>query len=234
MLESPQRIIEWQPITGCSYASPGCTNCKTMTLAGPKLSAEFRRDGLISDSKAGPVWNGKLRFSEKRLMLPIERREPCTFAVNPHGDLFHESAPQAWIDATFETMELCPEHRFQVLTKRAARQCAYIRARYDGQTAPSHIALGVSCERQAEADERIPLLIETPAVTRFVTLYPVLGPINLRPFLATGAIAMVLAGEESERPADPRWMRAIAEQCREAGVRFLNSSHLVGETEGVG
>lgn len=198
-----------------------------MKLAPPGLKDEFRRDGLVDESKAGPVWNGTLRFSEKRLIEPFQQIEPVVYSVNPHGDVFHENALDAWLHRIFSVME-STRHSYQVLTKRSWRQAVYVRTRYGGKVAPPNIAFGVSCERQQEADARIPLLLATPAATRFVTLYPVLGPFDLRRFFVSGAISAVLAGEEPERPAEPGWLRAVEEQCAVYGVRFIQSNVLVG------
>jgi protein gp37 len=126
-------------------------------------------------------------------------------------------------------MERCRHHVFHVLTKRAHRQLSYVLARYSGLDTPGHIALSVSVENQRTADERIPVLIDTPANTRYVVVYPILESIDLSPYLASGSLRMVAVGEELERPANPAWIESIRAQCAEAGVGFINSSVLVGE-----
>jgi protein gp37 len=221
--------VEWQPITGCSYASPGCTNCKAMQLAPPDMRAEFLRDGLVTESKVGPVWTGAVRFSEARLTLPTETGPPTEFVVCPHSDLFHDNVATAWIDRVFDQMEKCNRHGFHVATKRAARMQAYVSERYRATQPSRHIFFGVSCERQVEVDERVPLLQRTPAAVRYLTLYPLLGPINLRHHFAEGGIRFVYAGHEVERPAETSWFRAISQQCQEARVPVLFSNELVGQ-----
>jgi protein gp37 len=220
---------DWTPITGCSYASPGCTNCKAMKLAPVELRAEFARDGLVKDSKTGPVWTGSMRLSETRLALPTKTKAQTEFTVCPHSDLFNENVPVEWIERVFDEMERCGWHAFQVLTKRAARLESYVSHRYAAKQPPSHIAFGVSCERQIESDERIPHLLRTPAAIRFVTFYPLLGPIDLRNYLAAGGVNLVLAGEEAERPANPDWIEEIEKQCKTAAVPFIKSNLLVGQ-----
>lgn len=224
-----QHPVQWQPVAGCSYASPGCTNCKTMQIAPASMREEFSRDGLILSSKSGAVWTGEVRFSEARLSLPSETISATEFSVCPHSDLFHENVPSAWIDRVFDQIELCRQHTFQLLTKRSARMRDYLTVRYGAGAAPNHIVIGVSCERQAEADERIPDLQIAPAVWRSVTLFPLLGPINLRSHLAKGGINIVLVGQEDERPANQSWITDIAEDCISAGVRFHVSDRLVGQ-----
>lgn len=116
----------WNPITGCSVTSPGCTNCYAMKLAGTRLKHHPSRAGLTQDSKAGPVWTGEVRFNEEWLDQPLRWKRPRMIFVCAHGDLFHEKVPDAWIDRVFAVMALCPQHTFQVLTKRSARMQAYM------------------------------------------------------------------------------------------------------------
>ncbi|MBX9876765.1 MAG: phage Gp37/Gp68 family protein [Beijerinckiaceae bacterium] len=116
----------WNPITGCSVVSPGCTNCYAMKLAGTRLAHHPSRAGLTRDTKAGPVWNGTLRFNEEWLTQPLHWKRPRMVFVCAHGDLFHEDVPDEWIDMVFAVMALSPLHTFQVLTKRAERMRAYI------------------------------------------------------------------------------------------------------------
>ena len=119
----------WQPVTGCSVVSPGCTNCYAMRLAGTRLAHHPSRAGLTIDTKAGPVWNGKVRLNEEWLLQPLRWRRPRRIFVCAHGDLFHESVPDEWIDRVFAVMALAPQHTFQVLTKRAKRMREYLATR---------------------------------------------------------------------------------------------------------
>lgn len=115
----------WNPITGCSIVSPGCTNCYAMKLAGTRLQHHPSRAGLTVDSKSGPVWNGQVRFNEQWLGQPLRWTKPRRIFVCAHGDLFAEGVPDEWIDRVFAVMALAPQHTFQVLTKRAARMRTY-------------------------------------------------------------------------------------------------------------
>lgn len=189
----------WNPITGCSVVSPGCTNCYAMKLAGTRLRDQTRYKGLTVDSKAGPVWNGEVRFIEEVLMTPLHWRKPRMIFVNSMSDLFHENLPDEVLDKIFAVMALCPQHTFQVLTKRAERMKNYcnkfgnVAAVLDRKMIPMSVAagavskawplpnvwLGVSCEDQVRADERIPHLLQTPAAVRFISAEPLLGPIDL-------------------------------------------------------
>lgn len=115
----------WNPITGCSHASPGCKHCFAQDLAGSRLRSHASRAGLTQPSKAGPVWTGEVRLNEKWLDQPLRWARPREIFVCAHGDLFHESVPDAWIDRVFAVMALAQQHTFQVLTKRSARMRAY-------------------------------------------------------------------------------------------------------------
>jgi protein gp37 len=207
----------WNPIAGCSVKSPGCKHCYAMPLAA-RLEAMGQElyKGLTTPSNAGPVFNGTVRQAGDHVLLaPLKRKKPTTYFVNSMSDLFHENVPDEWIDRIFAVMALCPQHTFQVLTKRAERMRGYLsmaRAHPvglealgisiecyannsksmvgEGITLKGDIAhlskwplpnvwLGVSTERQQEADERIPHLLQTPAAVRFISAEPLLGPIDL-------------------------------------------------------
>lgn len=118
----------WNPIVGCSVVSPGCTNCYAMRLAGTRLKDVPKYHGLTRPSKAGPVWTGQWRFVEEALEQPLGWRRPRRVFVNSMSDLFGEGVEDWWIDRVFAVMACCPQHRFQVLTKRAERMRDYLNA----------------------------------------------------------------------------------------------------------
>ena len=195
----------WNPITGCSVVSPGCTNCYAMRLAGTRLRHHPTRAGLTRDTRAGPVWTGEVRLNEAALMQPLHWKRPRRIFVCAHGDLFHESVPDEWIDKVFARMALAPQHTFQVLTKRTRRMRGYIEnaiARVANAIRPlrtdtravgplphldggerwwplANVHLGTSVEDQPRADERIPDLLATEAAVRFVSAEPLLQTLDL-------------------------------------------------------
>ncbi len=191
----------WNPITGCSIASPGCAGCYAMKLAGTPAPQPPSRAGLTKKTKVGPVWTGEVRFNADWLTQPLTWLRPRMVFVCAHGDLFHEDVPDAWIDQVFAVMALAPHHTFQVLTKRAERMrmylsgpgrisqiCDHVMALLDRKLGNPHapaklplpnVWLGVSAERQKEADERIPHVLATPAAVRFVSIEPMIEPIDL-------------------------------------------------------
>ncbi|MCF6126027.1 phage Gp37/Gp68 family protein [Mesorhizobium sp. M7A.F.Ca.CA.001.07.2.1] len=164
-------------------------------------------NGTTRKVNGNTIWTGKLAMAPNHIVLePLAWRAPRRIFVNSMGDLFHENVPDDWIDKVFAVMALAPHHTFQVLTKRARRMRSYIRslpnrddivgkaaAHLWGGTDPDgvfdaamhavrmplpNVWLGVSAERQQEADERIPDLLATPAAIRFVSAEPLLGPID--------------------------------------------------------
>lgn len=204
--------IEWTDATvnavnGCSVVSPGCTNCYAMRLAGTRLKHTESRAGLTIDTKAGPVWNGITRLSKSALVQPLGWRRPRRIFWNAHGDLFHGSVPQKWIDWCVAVMALTPQHIHQVLTKRPERMREYFAdplvagrvqsvvddweteddCPFGDNHAPwvidpwplPNVWLGTSVEDQARADQRVPHLLATRAAVRFLSCEPLLGEVRL-------------------------------------------------------
>jgi protein gp37 len=275
----------WNIINGCSVVSPGCTNCYAMRLAGTRLKHHPSRAGLTGETKAGPVWTGETRFNEPVLLDPIRWRRPRKIFVCAHGDLFHESVPDEWLDRVFAVMALASQHVFQVLTKRPERMRDYAHAlvtgnrsiwaaardlglnaagiaetmtmldwggyEWRGANPLPNVWLGTSVEDQKRADERIPILLDTPAAVRWLSCEPLLGPIDLGVHMVAvhhhpdnrdressamqslikaardsigGGIDWIVAGGESgpgARPMHADWVRPLRDQCAAAGVPFM-------------
>jgi len=191
----------WNIITGCSLMSEGCRFCYAADLAATRLKNLPSRIGLAKKNAAGAAqFNGKVRFNEEWLDQPLRWKKPRRIFVCAHGDLFHENVPDEWIDKVFAVMALCPQHTFQVLTKRPERMRDYLREkRRESRIAAAqallpcpcptpgiwphlplkNIWLGTSIEDQPTADTRIPYLLQTPAAVRFVSAEPLLGPVDL-------------------------------------------------------
>jgi protein gp37 len=175
----------WNPVTGCTKVSPGCANCYIERTPAFRMTGQRFEHGRI------PV-----RLHHDRLDEPLHWRNPRRVFVVSMGDLFHEDVPDEFIDKVFYVMGQAKQHIFQVLTKRPERMRRHFAARC-GQletlaamggrkgtaSVMPHIWLGVSVENQRMADERIPLLLETPAAVRFLSCEPLLGPLDLERWL---------------------------------------------------
>lgn len=136
----------WNPLVGCSLVIPGCTNCYAMKMAarvekmaranyeawrerasavalpeGSSIAAfTHHYEGLTQDTKAGPVWTGKVASAPDYIFTaPLKWRKPRRVFVNSMSDLFHESVPHPTIERVFAVMALSPQHTYQVLTKRS-------------------------------------------------------------------------------------------------------------------
>ncbi|MDE2745455.1 MAG: phage Gp37/Gp68 family protein [Chloroflexota bacterium] len=195
----------WNPVTGCTQISPGCAHCYALTFA-----ERFR--GVPGH----PYENGfDLQLRPDRLDQPLRWRKPRTIFVNSMSDLFHPDVPEDYIQQVFEVMESASHHRFQVLTKRSERLAELA----PSLPWPSNVWMGVSVENQrftCRADD----LREVPAIVRFLSCEPLLGPLDLD----LHEIHWVIAGGESgpgARAMDPDWVRGVRDQCANANVPFF-------------
>ena len=123
----------WPIVQGCDYESPGCVHCYVPPLLwrhshhpNPKISEPLA--DVVELRKGKPVFTGKVALREDRMTWPMHWKTPRRIFVPSHGDLFHPAVPDEFIDRVFAVMALCPQHTFQVLTKRAARMRAYMSA----------------------------------------------------------------------------------------------------------
>jgi len=212
----------WNPVTGCTKVSAGCKNCYAEGVAERFWAKQY---DPVQEDVSGVI--RPRRFTdvlthEDRLLEPLSWRKPSRVFVNSMSDLFHEAVPDAFIHRVFMVMAKANQHTFQVLTKRPARMLDYLKA-----TNPlRNVWLGVSVENQHFADERIPLLLQTPAAVRFISAEPLLGPIDIvgticKQPVGTPALGWVIVGGESgsgARPFDLAWARSIVQQCQATGV----------------
>jgi protein gp37 len=274
----------WNPTRGCSRVSPGCGGaggvggCYAERVAGRFSGPGQPYEGLVRSGNQGARWTGDVILIKDKLEEPLHWRKPRRVFVNSMSDLFHEALDTRDIDQVFAVMALAPQHTFQVLTKRARRMHTYFNApdvwprievaarrihrdRTGQQIAGKvligplpNVWLGVSAEDQQRADERIPLLLQTPAVVRFVSYEPALGPVDFSDYLPIcseksgtcggeqqyhcgcqypAQLHWVICGAESgpgARPMDEAWVRAVRDQCQAAGVAFFLKQMIDGES----
>jgi len=196
----------WNPVRGCTKVSTGCKNCYAETF-----SERFR--GV----PGSPYEQGfDLRLVPEALGLPARWRKPRHVFVNSMSDLFHEEVPVDFIREVFAHMEASPRHVFQVLTKRSRRLADIAH----GLPWPENVWMGVSVET-ADFYHRIHELVTVPAAVRFLSLEPLLGPLEDIPL---GGISWAIVGGESgrrARPMEAAWVRSIRDQTVAAGVPFF-------------
>lgn len=180
----------WNPVRGCSKVSTGCERCYAMRQAH-RFSGEGQPyEGLTKIVKGkGPQWTGRVRTVSEMLERPLRWRKPRRVFVNSMSDLFHEDVPFEFVDRVYDVMCKAPQHTFQILTKRPERMVAFFNEQEEGghplRPFLPNVWLGTSVENQAAADERIPHLLRTPAAIRFLSCEPLLGPVDLRPYVTS-------------------------------------------------
>jgi protein gp37 len=220
--------VSWNPITGCSKISPGCANCYA-----ERISKLFRGpDGF------------KVTIHQDRFKQPYHWKKSRRVFVCDMGDLFHVDVPFAEINRVFKTISACPQHEFLILTKRAERMAEYFE-RFP--VACGDVWIGVTAENQEMADKRIPILLSIPGFRKFVSVEPMLVPVELEknwcgyltgwttdadddgrgnPIpvqVQTDKLDWVVLGGETgpgARPMNPDWARSVRDQCVAAGVPF--------------
>ena len=232
----------WNPTTGCTKVDEGCRNCYADRMA-KRLRGRF---GYPEDKPF------QLTLHPDRLSKPLRWKKPRRIFVDSMSDLFHKDVPDRFIMSVWEVMAQCPQHEFMILTKRPERMARVIVPSLwsitSGLPLPN-VWLGVSIDAQKAADERIPILLQTPAAKRFVSYEPALGAVDFT-YLENGRscgltgwyitpdktgggepdqhqgekLDLVIMGGESghgARPTHPDWARTVRDDCAAAGVPFM-------------
>lgn len=189
----------WNPVTGCVKISPGCKNCYAEAIE--------KRWGRSFSPAVHP----------NRIDKPRHWRKPRRVFVNSMSDLFGEFVPQSVLEQVFSTMRGCPQHSFQILTKRAERMAQWT-PRLPWLAGARHIWLGVSVEDRKYGVPRIDHLRAANAAMRFLSVEPLLE--NLGELDLSGIDWVIIGGESGPhaRPFDPEWAKSLIIQCRRAGV----------------
>jgi len=196
----------WNPVTGCTKVSAGCKNCYAERLA-KRLQA--MRNARYANGFG-------LTLHEDVIDLPRSWKTGRRVFVNSMSDLFHQDVPLAFIRRVFATMRECPQHNFQILTKRSnrlrelARQIKW----------PSNVWMGVSVEDSA-ALIRVDDLRTVPAAVRFLSCEPLIG--SLAGIKLRGIHWVIVGGESGPRarPMQTDWVREIYAACRKQKVPFF-------------
>jgi len=196
----------WNPVTGCTKISQGCKNCYAERMAKRlhAMGSERYRNKFA------------VTLHPDLVEMPKHWRAPRLVFVNSMSDLFHPEIPADYISRVFRTMVDCPQHTFQVLTKRSDRLA---------ELAPAlpwaeNIWIGTSVENR-RAIRRVAELVSVPAAVRVLSCEPLIGALDNLPLKG---IHWVIVGGESgprARPMQAEWALSILRQCRAAGVPFF-------------
>ncbi len=223
----------WNPVRGCTRVTRECTNCyaegMTARFSGKhgKTGLPMYGAGFATMTKAGPRWTNKVSLIPEKLEEPLGWKSPRKIFVNSMSDLFHEKLDPQDIAAVYNVMERCPQHVFQVLTKRPERRLQIFLDWQNGHDERERLASysivlpnvweGTSVGIRS-AVHRIDELRQTPAAVRFLSCEPLLedlGEVDL------AGIDWVIIGGESganARPMERLWARNLMDQCRRWGV----------------
>lgn len=231
----------WNPVTGCSKISAGCTHCY----------AE-RTDKRLRGA-AGQAWREwsasnaeyNVRLHPERFDQPLRWKKPRMIFVNSMSDLFHPQVSDWVIYRLFEVMRDAPHHTFQILTKRPERARKFFERNWALTQTPGisfgggfiglplpNVWIGVSVEHQQVVERRLQSLMWIPAAVRFVSCEPLLSAVELMPYLdgswadpvSKFNLDWVIAGGESgpnARPMRPYWARSLRDDCLKSQVPFF-------------
>jgi protein gp37 len=196
----------WNPVTGCTKISSGCKNCYAERMA--------KRLQLMGQPNYAHGF--EVRLHENVLEYPLMWNKPKTIFVNSMSDLFHDQVPDYFIFQVFEIMKKAHWHKFQVLTKRSRR----LKKLAPALSWAQNIWMGVSVENE-ETTYRIEDLKGVPAAVRFLSLEPLIGPLDV---LNLYNIDWVIVGGESgpgARLLEKEWVMQIKRQCDKQNVPFF-------------
>jgi protein gp37 len=198
--------VTWNPTTGCNKVSAGCKNCYAESFSKrlKGMGIEKYKNGF------------KLTLHPDVLQFPKKLRKPHKIFVNSMSDIFHEKIPLSFIQKVFKVMNECPQHIFQVLTKRAER----LEELSPFLNWSDNIWMGVTVENN-EVKSRIENLLKTDAKIKFLSLEPLLSSL---PGLNLKNIDWVIVGGESGRKSrkiEKEWVENIRLQCKKNNIAFF-------------
>lgn len=196
----------WNPITGCTKKSAGCSHCYAEVMARrlKAMGLDKYRNGF------------ELTLHQDDLEEPLQWKKPHNIFVCSMSDIFHENVPFEFVDRIMNTINQTQQHRYQILTKRSERMAEYFKTR----EIPQNVWLGVTVECPS-SKKRIDDLRGLDASVKFLSCEPLiedLGTLNLE------NIDWVIVGGESgplARPMKPEWAVAIKQQVEQQGAAFF-------------
>ena len=197
----------WNPVTGCTKLSAGCAHCyaETMTRRLTAMGVEKYQNGF------------KVTIHEEALNEPKRWRKPRAIFVCSMSDLFHKDVPFDFVDKVMAVIKETPQHRYQLLTKRAERMEEYFKAR----EVPKNVWIGVTVEVKSSKGRIDNLRNIQNAPIRFLSCEPLLEDLGV---LDLNGIDWIIVGGESgtqARPMKEEWVKNIKAQCNAADKVFF-------------
>lgn len=197
----------WNPWRGCQKVSSGCKNCYMF------------RDQQRYGGDPTVIIRSRTTFND-----PLKWKDPALIFTCSWSDWFIEDADN-WRDEAWDVIRRTPWHTYQILTKRPENIVARLPA--DWNSGWPNVWLGVSVESERYYG-RLDILRNIPAAVRFLSAEPLLGPLDLAPYL-TWLDWIITGGEsgtqEAIRPANLDWFRAIRDQCRATNTLYHHKQH---------
>jgi protein gp37 len=237
--------IEWahhtfNPWIGCTKVSPACDHCYAEADFATRRKVVQWGAGQPRKLTADSTWAMPRRWNAEAERLGVRYRVFCASLA----DVFDNEVSVQWRRNLFDLIKATPHLDWLLLTKRIGNaRNLYAEAYLDSARAwPANVWIGASITSQAEADRDIPKLLAVPAAKRFLSMEPLLGPVDLerprpgpdldqgggrticQPWLIQSGIDWIIVGGESgphARPMHPDWARSLRDQCQAAGVPFL-------------
>jgi protein gp37 len=212
-------LIEWthhtfNPWTGCTKVSPGCRHCYANSI-NKRFGDDNWGPGKPRKLASERYWTEPLKWNRDAARRGVRERVFCASMA----DVFDPEAPAGARDRLWALIRATPNLDWQLLTKRPELIAGNLPS--DWGTGYPNVWLGATVENQEYASIRVPILTRIPAVVRFLSVEPLLGPIDLLPL---EGIDWVIGGGESAaaaRPMLPDWLRVIRDRCVDADVRFF-------------
>jgi protein gp37 len=217
--------IEWthstfNPWQGCHEVSPACDHCYARSGARRFGRGDWGKDGLrwFPSEK---YWLQPLRWNRQAGEAGQRRRVFCGSMC----DVFEKRADlDSQRERLWPLIVATPNLDWLLLTKRPQGILKMVPWK---SYWPANVWVGATTEDQYWADKRLPHLLKVPAAVRFLSCEPLLGPINLAPFLGQGQgqIGWLIAGGESgpgARPTALEWVRGLRDQCLASGAQFFH------------
>lgn len=247
--------IEWtdhtfNPWIGCTKVSPGCDHCYAENLMDTRMGVASWRPGAERVRTKEANWKMPLRWNAQAdAFMDQHGRRQRVFCASL-ADVFDNAVDPQWRDDLFELIAATPNLDWLLLTKRIGNVGNMLPVPFDFDRHFPHVWIGTTIVNQAEADRDIPKLLDVPARVRFLSMEPLLGPVDLTHIEVFGgdaeifplkgttdcvddegattddvpALDWVIVGGESgpgARPMSPDWARSLRDQCAAAGVPFL-------------